>query len=280
MSEGLERLKEIGAQKICEDTHIPVEHVQAIIHESFDGFTRVQFLGFVSILEREYGEDLSALRLRGLESFDPYVNILKADSVFVSPKRKKSFTSLYIFLVLLVFGVVAYFKIYLPQEITEIQQNGNITMADLRKSSDTSPTLVENNNSLSDTNASVSDINSSSSQEEPLLEESSTESEIDEMQEEEIVPAKLTISARSKLWLGYIDVATNRHYDKSFIGDFELDASKSWLLVFGHRFADIELGDSIIEVNKESTLRFLYEDAKIEPLSLSEFKKLNKGRAW
>jgi len=37
MSEALDRLKKLGAQKIYEDTHIPINQVQAILYENFDG---------------------------------------------------------------------------------------------------------------------------------------------------------------------------------------------------------------------------------------------------
>ncbi len=273
MSKGLEKLKEIGAQRISEDTHIPVEHVQAIIHQSFDSFTRVQFLGFVSILEREYGEDLSDLRFRGLESFEPFADSLKSESVFISPKRKKSFTALYLFLAIIALGAVAYYNIYLPQETTEIEQKqSNIDLNQTQSNA----MILENNTTILEGNNSLSDINSSE-----LVEESSLQEPLEsEEPVEQSVPAVLKFSTKSKLWLGYIDLQTNRRYDKSFAQEFELDATKSWLLVLGHKFVNIELKETTVDVSKESTLRFLYKDAKIEPLTLGEFKKLNKGRAW
>ena len=282
MSKGLERLKEIGAQKIYEETHIPIEHVQAIIHESFDGFSRVQFLGFVSILEREYNEDLSDLRAHGLENFEPLSDTLNGDSVFISPKRKKRYTFLYILLALLAIGSVAYMKLYLPQEATEVPDDVNSVVVNIEEIAQLSQKSLTDENLTTDLSKSSSEANATtdmSAQSNATDARSGTEAP-KENQESALEPTSLKLSSNSKLWIGYIDVATNRHYNKIFQGDFSLDANKSWLLVFGHKFVEIHIDESVVEVKKQESLRFLYEDGKVEPLTLQEFKRLNRGRTW
>ena len=112
MSEELDLLREIGAQKIYEDTHISLKHAQSVIHESFEGLTKVQFLGFISILEREYNQDLSMLKEKGLAYFkDEPVKDVSTTSVFIEPARAKSPTPIYIMIALFVFVLVAYFTI-------------------------------------------------------------------------------------------------------------------------------------------------------------------------
>jgi hypothetical protein len=46
MNSDLNKLKEIGAQKIYEQTHVSKEHVQSILHSSFEGLSKVQFFRF------------------------------------------------------------------------------------------------------------------------------------------------------------------------------------------------------------------------------------------
>jgi hypothetical protein len=90
MSDGLNKLKSIGAQKIHEKTHIARHHVQAVIHETFDDMTKIQLLGFISILEREYSVDLSDLKIKVQDFFS--VTIAEDEQnakVFVSPKKEK-----------------------------------------------------------------------------------------------------------------------------------------------------------------------------------------------
>jgi hypothetical protein len=266
MSEGLERLKNIGAQKIYEETHIPVEHVQAIIHESFDGFSKVQFLGFVSILEREYNEDLTELRLKGLENFETEKDVLEGETegVFVVPKRKKKLTLLYVSLALLVFVVVAYLNISSDKEVLPVTEVDNSLIIDVQKNIDLNDSN-DTNESFRDANDSLADINST---------------EQDLALEEEIIPRSLKFITKTKLWLGYIDVKTNKHHNKIFTGEFELDADKDWLLVFGHKFVDVAVNNELMKVDTKKSLRFLYENGEMQALTLREFKKLNRGRTW
>lgn len=270
MSEALERLKNVGAQKIYEDTHIPVEHVQAIIHESFDGFSRVQFLGFVSILEREYGEDLSELRSLGLENFEVQRDVLEEPSVFIAPKKKKKLTFLYLFLALSLFAAVAYFQMNSPEESTEMPAVDNSRIMNVQKTMQ-SDDANESNLSAMDANTTRVEVNATKVDASDLAEEVIQETE---------TPKSLKFRAKTKLWLGYIDVVTNKHYNKIFTGEFELDANKSWLLVFGHKFVDIALGDELVEVDKNDSLRFSYEDGELKAISKKEFKRLNRGRTW
>ena len=44
MSEGFDKLKDIGAQKIHESTHISRKYIQDILQEDFSGMNRIQFL--------------------------------------------------------------------------------------------------------------------------------------------------------------------------------------------------------------------------------------------
>ena len=91
-NDGLQTLKDIGAQKIYEETHIPVEHVQAILYESFDGITKVHFMGFVSILQREYQVDLSALKEKGVAYYNEKTpsEVTSEDGIFIAAKKEET----------------------------------------------------------------------------------------------------------------------------------------------------------------------------------------------
>jgi len=97
MSDGLSKLKGIGAQKIHERTHIARQHVQAVLHETFDDMTKIQLLGFISILEREYSVDLSDLKAKGQEFYFEESSKIEDDTnVFVTPKKKKNYIQILI----------------------------------------------------------------------------------------------------------------------------------------------------------------------------------------
>jgi len=59
---GMEKLREIGAHKIFEQTHIAKKFVEDILNGNYASMNKIQFSGFISILEREYGVDLHEVR--------------------------------------------------------------------------------------------------------------------------------------------------------------------------------------------------------------------------
>lgn len=280
MAEGLERLKNLGAQKIYEDTHIPIEHVQAIIHESFDGFSKVQFLGFVSILEREYHEDLSELKAHGLENFAAQKSLSEVESVFIVPKKKKSLASLYILLAVIIFVIFAYFNFSPSEQSSQATLLDDSVIESAQKYSEefeenetngTSVLLVESNQTKDEINAT-----------EEQNELNTTEEIV-----ETLAPIKETKSAESlefvstkKLWLGYINLKTNKHYSKVFTGNFSIDPKEDWLLVFGHGYVDVVLDGEVTKFNSRKKVRLLYKDSQIKSIDLQEFKNLNRGRSW
>ena len=65
-----EILEEHTLESISERTRIPVENLESLVHGEWDRLKKVQALGFISILEREYGADLSDLRQECRNYFD------------------------------------------------------------------------------------------------------------------------------------------------------------------------------------------------------------------
>ncbi|WP_434657458.1 hypothetical protein [Sulfurimonas sp. NW9] len=80
--------------------------------------------------------------------------------------------------------------------------------------------------------------------------------------------------------MGYIDVATNKKYQKTFTGEFDLDPDKEWLLIFGHGYIDIVTDTEKKKFNSKKTLRLLYKEGAVKELTFEEFKRLNRGSSW
>ena len=256
MSEELDLLREIGAQKIYEDTHISLQHVQSMIHESFEDLTKVQFLGFLSILEREYHQDLSALKVKGLEYFENEPSPNPTDSsVFVEPKRTYKPTYLYIAIALVVFISVAYLTIASNSSQPTGAPIDNSTIESAQKNI-TTDTLE-----LNVTDENVTEV-------------------VEEIIEEKVVPKEFKVITRSRLWIGY----NNRTDDikkQMIIKEFlDLDPSKEWLLSLGHGNVSFEINGELIEFNTRNIIRFLYKDGELKKLNLRDFKILNEGRVW
>ena len=267
MNEALERLKDIGAQKIYEDTHIPVEHVQAILYESFDGLSKIQFIGFVSILEREYGENLDSVRSRGIGYFDEKNSSGEAitdDAIFKASASKKNLTVIYLLGAIVLFIIAIFYTMQSANESMDKAIQENKIIENVKKN-----IVVDGN---------MSDVNSSDENTSLAADTNRTESA--KTVEPKAVTHSLKIIARTKVWLGYIDVATDKKYQKTFEGEFELDPAKEWLLYFGHGYIDVIVDGKKEEFSSKNTLRLHYLDGQIEKISIKEFRKLNRGSTW
>ena len=248
MSDGFDKLKSIGAQKIHEQTHIARHHMQALLHETFDDMNKIQFLGFISILEREYSVDLSELKANAEEFYaEETTKVQQETKVFVEPKKKKNLTLIYIAVVVLIFVIAVSFT---------LDESSNASIKVKEHSIDNS--AIENAKDNMSQNASM-----------PVV----------ETEPVEIVKSFKFIS-KSELWLGYIDLETYKKDQKLFKGEFALDPKKDWLLSLGHGYIKVEIDGVVTEFKEKLNMRLLYKDSKLSRINLREFKELNRGDRW
>jgi len=262
MSEGFDKLKVIGAQKIHEDTHISKGYVQAMLHESFEEMTKIQLFGFVSILEREYGVELDDLKAKISQYFVENSKDKNEEvKVFVSPKRKRNLTPFYISTVVIIFAVV----MYLTLNSTSNKNNEVIKV-------DNSAIENATNNITVVEEVKIVDIN-----------ESNISVEVVEelvVVEEKMVVKSFKIKPKVRVWLGYIDLETYKKKQTTFKNELDLDPSKDWLLSFGHGHLNIEIDGVENKYTIANNVRFLYKDGQIKKVTLKEFRELNKGSRW
>ena len=260
MNEELEKLQSIGAQKIYETTHIPVKYVQSMLHGSFEGFSKVQFIGFISILEREYQQDLSELKKFGLIYFDEQKEESVNDGLFIVPKKQKSKKNLYLLLLAIIFGIVLLLQFFVFNDTTLEAPVDKIFVETTTKNIEPLVVKDETNSTLEDNTSSVE--------------------EIVEVVKPKAIEKSFKIVSKSKVWYGYIDVKTNKHYQGTMKGEKDLDPSKAWLLLFGHGYINMYVNGEIQKFSSRDKVRFLYKNNILTAVSIREFKKLNKGRKW
>jgi len=263
MSEELHKLQRIGAQNIYETTHIPKLHIQEILQSDFSNFSRVQFLGFISILEGEYGEDLSEHKAFGLNYFNE-LGKNDSDSLSIESEEKQSKKNLYIGIVIVQSIVVVLKYELFTQKVKEVKVDN--TLVHNVKKTIIPKIVLEENNQTSELNASI---------------EKSQTVEITKVEIPEVKVVKsFKITTESKVWFGYIDMLTHRKRQKTFKGEFDLDPTKRWLLLFGHGFIDMVVNGEIVKFNSRKYVRFIYEDGELRVIDKKEFNKLNRGSQW
>lgn len=265
MNEDFQKLKDIGAQKIHEATHISKQHVQSILNESFENMSKVQFFGFISIFEREFHVNLDDLKERGKEYFGGTMPEQEEEEakVFVTPAQKKNYTKLYIVIAAVIFLFVAI------STLSNISSSSNDAIIE---------SLDNNSMEMSKQALSVetneSNLSLANSSDENLSQVSEEEAE------KKAVVKSLNVIPKVKLWMGYIDLSDYKKYQKLTSKEFSLDPDKEWLLSLGHGYVSFEIDGKLYEYNEKKNVKFLYKDGEIEKISAQEFKRLNRGNTW
>ncbi len=281
MSEDFDKLKKIGAQKIYEKTHIAVANIEYIFNKSFDKIPKVQFRGFISILEREYKLDLQDI-LAEYEQHrakdEEIVEYIKIDTKGYGKFDKKMILSA--LLVTLVLGYLI---------ISSLTHSGSET-------AETNNTEIETAKANLDKNASMVDANETNSSEvNSTVETNTTDTNISVapqkvatvVQATPTVPqtatgkaTKFEIIPSKTLWLDYIDQESSREAQATINKSFDLNASKNYLIETGHAFMKIDLGSEIKEFSQSGKKYFKFENGELTELTRQGFKDLNKGKAW
>jgi len=280
MSYGFERLKEIGMTKIHKETHISLSNLKMILNADFEKIPKVQLSGFISILEREYNLDLSNLRADVLDHREEKNIVEDEENIFTPEETPTKFPKIYIaaLIVLLVAiaGVLSF-----SDDSSQIPSN---TVYDKNNSS--IQIVQENLNKIKkdkilseaiDDTLEAEDTTPTATQEENIMIPQTIE---DETEDVVATVTNFTIIPKSRVWVGFIDVASQKKSQKIISKPLEMDGTKEWLFLFGHGNVKVELGDELLSYKGKKSLRFHYKDGKITKLTLEEFKNLNNGSKW
>ncbi len=248
--DGYEKLQEIGAQKLHEDTHIPKEHARGLVNADFTNMNKIQFVGFISIVEREYGINLDRLKEKGLEYFKENTqDFTIAQKLFVPQSKKKRFAKFYILAAVAIFMFVIFSNL---SPLTETK----------------APNVVMDNTNIQKATTAIAP-----KIEQVMLDEAAKA-------EEKRLSATFKILPKALLWVGYINLDTGEKKQKTFTDELVLDPHKHWLLTLGHGNVDFDINGKVTSYQTPKNLRFEYEDGKLRKISSAEFTQLNKGEKW
>lgn len=265
---GLEKLREIGVEKIHDQTHIARKFIEDILNEKYFSMNKIQFAGFISIIERDFNIDLHEL-------IDAYNARMKKESAqqdepFVvsaqeSEKQEKK-KGVYIAAALAVAGVVLLIFALsstvddMPLEIPVIEISSEVADSEI------------NNSIIEEAKTNLTQLESA-----PDLIETQ---ELNVTEEPAIEISKFEIIPQSNLWIGIIDLETFARTQKLTSSPFELAADKDWLLVMGHGFVRFDVNGEKIRFEDAKKVWFAYENGKLTKLSRREFKEKNRGKSW
>ena len=305
--DGFNKLQELGSKVIAAATHIPIAHVESILNKEYQLFQKPQFFGFLSILEREYKIDLSALKQEYLFAVAEE-EITEETSFDIAETSSKIFTnrkalfenkrviygvvgSIVILLLIVLISMIDFSSSTEPK----IEIN-NTAIDQAKKNLNISPVHVSNVEEMMKNNEVESaefgqdrqEANNSTVKKEKIQQKSmpvkAVKREVNALEPvsstEPMMPLYLRIIPKGKLWLGIIDSETHRRRVETITEPLILDAEKSWLIVTGYGHLDMDCGDITVKHRIDHKLLFLYEGGICQIIDKEEFKARNRGKLW
>lgn len=302
-------LEEIGLYKVSQDTHIEQKYLRYMVDGDFDKLNRINTLGFVKILSREYNLDLSDW----VEVFEDYwiqnrLNLEEDDKLFIvvdsgAGKAKKRFVFFVVILFLIIAGIgysvftkensYSNNSTYITSTFSETpvvkETQEEISKLQEEQEANTVQQIVEPKQEEILDVAPQEDINVT---QEAVVEESSASISSDEQNvsngEEvlvtqtvsEVFDNQAVITPKTKLWVGviYLDNFKRRSYLGE--GNFSIDLSRDQIITTGHGSFKLEIEGESMEFSRQSPIRFQVENREVKEISWSRFKELNRGNPW
>lgn len=295
---GIEYLKGLGVQRVHEDTRITKKNLEAIFNKTYDEIHRVQFSGYVTLLEKEYGIDLSALR----EEYDTYCtdhDIKNSEKLFYSTSERKSKRGWLIPLIVIILIVFGYFVFNNLQHTESVftldtQENEAVESAiNSIKNYKNEVVVVEESNTEDNTTVVEAVVVAQTDANETEEVQNSKEQQADTAKLKEKEEAKETpppnaektlqnvlITPKRKVWIGYIDLDTKQKYQKMTGSELVLSGKKNWLIMFGHGFVTVQNGDTYFNMDSMDRVRFAYLNGELKEITKEMFANMNEGKAW
>lgn len=267
-----EDLQALGTEKIHERTHISRDKVELVLSKSYGEIGRVQFMGFMSILEREYGIDLYTIRDEYSAYYrDHAVDAISKSSIILqsssNSKPKWIMAGVVLIVALMIGGYIAQGK--MSNEPDETLMKLSVPSLAVHDT-----TIDTNMSDMNDTNVSETNITV------PMTNNSEKNITKPSISNPIVSGNSLVIRPAYKVWYGMIDMATGQRIQNITSDPIIIDISKNWLIFLGHGRLQIESSSGKTELKDKETVRFIYENGSLKPLTKDEFIERNGGKNW
>ncbi|MDR0408006.1 MAG: hypothetical protein LBH45_03715 [Campylobacteraceae bacterium] len=277
----IEQLEEIGLREVSRKTYIELNYLKLMANREFSKLQRIKTLGFVKIIQREYGIKMDDW----VKEFDEYFQEnddskpkeKKIDNVLNPPKNvalnKKTYVvSAVLFLILFVIFAYSFTK----------GRTGHIenTLASSSIIYDESDINETGNDVLQPTNIQeeATDIST-----EIDTAQTATETVISNNtpKPNTIESFSATISPNTNIWVGIIDLATAKKRTYMQEEEIDLKLDKEQLVITGHGDFTLKMENRPDKKFNLQNRAYLYiNGGTIEEISENDFMLLNGGRNW
>lgn len=306
----LEKFKQMDVEEIFKKTYITPKIIQCLKEENFGHLcSRNRALGFISIIERQFGLDLSELREKAEQCLEDGSDYHSSLGIHKKDSRKPIYIiGKIIFLILLAGGgYYLYTQMQNKEALEESQQeffSSSQSLASVSSSHVSSISKVDNvavskkvvkddakkedakkeiaNKTIQTAetakNQKVQNVQIASNMLVQEHTELSSSSQINSSQNA-IVP-KITIIPKQKVWIGIIYL--DNYQRKQFLtsSPIELNTSRDQLIITGHGQLQIDVNGKIEDFNSVKKMRFLYRAGVLEVIDRKATRLYNKGKDW
>ena len=296
-------LEENSVRAISQKTKISEDNLENLLNKNFDAIKKIKTLGFISIIEREYNADLSALKE---EAREYYEDMQEDQSVtlgrpIMEDKKGKSK-----FFMLLIFALLGYATWYFLTQFDKKNLSEMIPFIDestiesfigdkkVQSSNveDLSIAKVSVDTVAQKQDANVVTQNEVTTEEAtPKASENSVEHDRENSVEmtqtvEDITPQAVTkkivsIVPVNRLWFGLVNIETKQREYFTVSETFKLDVStQSWLVATSSAAFSLQEGDETKEFNDAKEHYFKIDANGIEVLNKSDYIALGGWPQW
>ncbi|MDR1976151.1 MAG: hypothetical protein LBQ18_04100 [Campylobacteraceae bacterium] len=296
--DSIKALEKIGLREVSRKTYIELSYLKLMADRDFGKLHRIKTLGFVKIIKREYGLDMSDW----VEEFEAYLQEKsqvpeeKIEAPLPTEKWYDKF-SLYtdnqkriyvVVAVLFLICITAVFYTLLKGRTAHIEDTSaysNIVIAD------SSLQIVDTVNETQEP-AKPTEENKTIQVETPQQIEAApvvTPTQnvvqrpvvVSEPKQATAATGDVFISPNIAIWVGIIDLATFSRSTYLQEGDIKIDAKKEQIIITGHGDFRLKVDGEITKSFNPGSMVYLYvRDGIIKQISEDEFVRLNRGIVW
>lgn len=297
MDQDIKVLEKIGLQEVCKKTHIEVKQLEFMINRQYDKLNKINTLGFVKILSREYKLDLT----EWMEGFHAYwadndaLEDEQKEKIFIRAKGERNYKKLVLILIpLLLLGGLYVVGSYLKIEI-DIAGLMNKAKIETVMSGYQSPPVVEaaaksigvkveerkiDNNATNKTAVEAVVVNIDENVTEKVESNTIISIEKNSSKIEETPKNMAFIIPKRKIWIGTISLNDFSRTISSDDKNITIDLTKRQLIKTGNGYFRLSYNGTVEDFDEQGSSRFLVENGTIKKISEAAFIEYNRGKNW
>ncbi|MBN2767672.1 MAG: hypothetical protein JXQ68_01095 [Campylobacterales bacterium] len=270
-------LEENSIESISKKTNISVDNLKRLVEHDFSDLKKVQALGFLSILERDYKVDVEALKQECREFFGDHKEEELSIPLYQVKEKSKSKWWFFVFLFLslsAILLIIAYdyvklngkngSQMFLTQEMVlgeanasknipeDMVASGTISQNELKETKDED--LVFADNTAQDI---ADDVNSSTT-----------------------VELHAAIIPKYKLWFGIYDLKSGKSSHRIIKDAFKFNAAHDLLIATSTAGFSTDVNGEITNYEDFKEHYFMLKGGKFSEIKREEFLELNGPKKW